>query len=219
MQNFNLTRTLLTIVFVWPSSIFSIVGICQDSTYLVPPGIHPIKVIPATERFVYPKFQSGVLHFSTGKKSDEFLLNYNTFAQEIQLLDSNGDTVALDNKISIVEFIQIQSDFYFWDMRLGYFLVLTKEEPLNLLKRIKWKSIDFSKGVSSYQKTYDYYFLIASPNRVVKAEKSALMKIFPNARQEINSHLSEINMDFNNESSLRELITFCNGLATSKGHK
>jgi hypothetical protein len=191
---------------------------CQDSTYLVRSGIHPTKVIPFNERYQYPKFQRGVLHFYAGEKSEEFLLNYYHFAQQIQLIDPNGDTVALDNKMSIVEFIQIQSDFYFKDLRQGYLLVLTKEEPLNLMKRIGWKSVYFPNGESSFQKVYEYFFL-APPNKAHKAEKSSLTKLFPDNRNEINKYVSERKFDFTSESDLRDIVSFCNGLAITNNQK
>ena len=194
-------------------------GICQDSAYLVQPGIHPVKVIPFTARFQYPKFEMGFLYFSTGEKSDEFLLNYNLFAQQIQLINANGDTVGVDNKASIVEFVQIQSDFYFRDLRQGYFLILTNEEPLKLLKRTIWNELVFPSGASSFQKKHDFFLLVPRPNRVYPADKSSLAKIFPNNKKAIKEYLSEHNIDFNSESDLKQIITFCNTLGMEEYHK
>lgn len=187
-------------------------GISQDSTYLVQQGVHPTKIIPIADRYQYPKFQSGTFYFYTGQKSEELLLNYNHFAQELQLLDSNGDTVAIDQKASIVEFIQIQSDFYFRDLREGYFLVITKEEPLNLLKRTKWISLTFPNGDTRFQKTYEYYFL-GPDKRAHKAERSSLTKLFPRSSREIQNYAKQIMVDFHNEFDLRRMVTFCNNLA------
>jgi hypothetical protein len=205
-----LRRKVLLLFLLW--FLFNN-GICQDSTYLVKPGIHPVKVIPLTERYQYPGFRIGFLYFSTGKKSDEFLLNYNLFAQQIQLIDSRGDTVALDNKLSIVEFIQIESDFYFRDLKEGYFLLLTNEEPLKLTKRTTWNEMVFPNGESTFQKIHEFFFLAPSPNRVLRAYKSSLTKIFPNNRQAIKEYLSQHNIDFTKESDLKQIIAYCNGLA------
>jgi len=194
-------------------------GVCQDSAYLVRPGIHPVKVIPFVARYQYPKFQTGFLYFSTGEKSDEFLLNYNLFAQQIQLINSDGDTVGVDNKASIVEFVQIQSDFYFRDLRQGYFLIVTNEEPLKLLKRTIWNELVFPSGESSFQKKHDFFLLVPRPNRVYPAGKSSLSRIFPNSRKVIKEYLAEHNIDFNSESDLKQIITFCNTLAMDEYHK
>ena len=194
-------------------------ALCQDSAYLVKPGIHPVKVIPFEARYQYPKFESGFLYFATGEKSDEFLLNYNLFAQEMQLIDSSGDTVGLDNKASIVEFVQIKSDFYFRDIRQGYFLILTNEGPLKLLKRTIWNEMVFHNGPSSFQKKHDFFLLVPRPNRVYSADKSSLFKIFPNDKKAIKDYLSEHNIDFNNESHLRQVLTFCNTLSMDEYHK
>ena len=194
-------------------------GICQDSSYLVKPGIHPIKVIPFTARFQYPQFQPGFLYFSTGQKSEEFLLNYNLFAQQIQLIDPSGDTVGLDNKASIVEFVQIKSDFYFRDLKQGYFLLLTIEGSLKLLKRTIWNELIFPNGASSFQKKHDFFFLVPRPNRVYPADKSSLSKIFPNNKKAIKDYLAEHSIDFASESDLRQIITFCNRLAIEEDHK
>ena len=194
-------------------------GICQDSAYLVQPGIHPVKVIPFTARYQYPKFESGFLYFSTGEKSDEFLLNYNLFAQQMQLIDLNGDTVGLDNKASIVEFIQIKSDFYFRDLKQGYFLMLTNEEPLKLLKRTIWNEMVFPSGPSSFQKKHEYFLLVPRPNRVYPADKSSFSKLFSSNKKAIKDYLAEHNIDFKSESGLKEIITFCNTLAIDEYHK
>jgi len=194
-------------------------GVCQDSAYLVKPGIHPIKIIPFEARYQYPKFESGFLYFSTGEKSDEFLLNYNLFAQQMQLINLNGDTVGMDTKASIVEFVQIKSDFYFRDFRQGYFLILTSEDPLKLLKRTIWNEMVFPNGPSSFQKKHEYFLLVPRPNRVYPADKSSLSKIFSNSKKEIKDYLSKHNIDFKSESDLKEIITFCNTLAIDQYHK
>ena len=194
-------------------------GICQDSTYHVDPGVHPTKVIPLSARYQYPQFQPGYLYFATGRKSDEFLINYNLFAQEMQLIDPKGDTLALDNKASIVEFIQIQSDFYFRDIKQGYLLLLTNESPLKLLKQTKWNNFIYPDGKSGYQKEYTFYFLVPRPNRVYKAERSSLSKVFPNIKNEIKDYVSEHATDFTNERDLRQLVTFCNTVAPDQNHK
>ena len=129
MRPYVVGKTVLSLFFL--CFLFTS-GISQDSVYYADEGVHPTKVIPITERYQYRKFEPGFLYFATGRKSEQFLLNYNTFAEEFQLIDSNGDTVALDNKVSIVEFIQIQSDFYFKDLKEGYLLLLTTEEPLKI---------------------------------------------------------------------------------------
>jgi hypothetical protein len=159
------------------------------------------------------------LHFSTGQKSDEFLLNYNLFAQQIQLIDPSGDTVGLDNKASIVEFVQIKSDFYFRDLKQGYFLLLTNEGSLKLLKRTIWNELIFPSGASSFQKKHDFFLLVARPNRVYPADKSSLSKIFPNNKKAIKDYLAEHSIDFTSESDLRQVITFCNTLSINEDHK
>ena len=209
-------KGVLSLFFLW--FLFTN-GLSQDSTYYVEAGVHPTKVIPLAARYQYPEFQPGFLYFTTGRKSDEFLLNYNLFAEQMQLIDSKGDTVALDNKASIVEFIQIHSDFYFRDFKQGYFLLLTNEGPLKLLKRTKWNNVIYPSGKSSYRKEYTFFFLAPRPNRVYKAERSALTKVFPNYKKEIKDYLSEHITDFTREAELKELVTFCNTLAFEEDHK
>ncbi len=194
-------------------------GVCQDSAYLVRPGIHPVKVIPFDARYQYPKFENGFLYFSTGEKSDELPLNYNLFAQQMQLINPNGDTVGLDSKASIVEFIQIKSDFYFRDLREGYFLILTNESPLKLLKRTIWNEMVFPSGPSSFQKKYEYFLLVPRPNRVYPADKASLSKLFSSNKKAIKDYLAEHNFDFKNESDLNQIIMFCNTFAVDDYHK
>src|SRR5688572_1794228 len=70
-------------------------GTCQDSTYLVEPGVHPAKVIPVSKQFRYPEFREGRVLLSTGKQSEPLLLNYSLLYDAVMLIGANSDTVWL----------------------------------------------------------------------------------------------------------------------------
>jgi hypothetical protein len=218
----------------------------QDSTYLVKAGQHPAGVIPDSARFLYPQFRKGVLFFPKGVRSEVMLLNYDLLYSTMQLINSEGDTLALDESANIAEFVRIESDLYFRDMKEGYFLILTKDLQVRLMVRIRLtifrreNVVNNGYGISTqesnssrsarrspdngtilqyenvyFRKDYDYY-LLGAKNKIYKANKSSINRLFPDNKQEINNYLSEGKCDFNSEHDLKQLITFCNGLSSTR---
>jgi hypothetical protein len=119
------------------SFIFSLTAFSQGSTYLVKAGEHPVKAIPDTAQFQYPEFRKGLLFLPMGEKSPVMLLNYNLLYATIQLINENGDTLALDENANIVEYVRIESDLYYRDSKEGYCLIISKDVPVKLVVRFR----------------------------------------------------------------------------------
>jgi hypothetical protein len=208
-------------------------GGCQDSTYLLDPGVHPAKVIPVSKQFQYPEFRKGRVLLSTGRHSEPLLLNYNLLYDAILLRETNGDTVWLDK--TLVQYVQIDADYYFSDLNQGYFRLVTMEGRLKLMimsrwiiigkysLNAQWQSFETEQRPSRVEDFYfpsqytrfariDSYFFKSPTNDVHKSEKQALTKMFPDNRKAINRYISDRNVDFTKESDLKELVAFCNSL-------
>lgn len=223
-------------------SAVGVTGYCQHNSYVVKAGTHPSKAIPTGEQFQYPDFRDGYLYFTTGKKSDSMLLNYNLLYDAIMIIEKTGDTVALSRESNIVEFVQIQSDFFFQDAGKRYFLLLTTEDPLKLMIRSRWNIVSretvsytdspgspveahaqgttvggfvFPNEDVTFQKWVDYYFL-GPQNKVYDVARSSLNKVFPDYKKSIKGYLSQNKINFTNESDLKMLTSFCNGLTSRK---
>ena len=215
-------------------------GTCQDSTYLVEPGIHPGKVIPVSKQFRYPEFREGRVLLSTGKQSEPLLLNYNLLYDAVLLKGANGDTVWLDK--TLVEYVQIENDYYFSDLNHGYFRLVTKEGPIKLMimsrwillskysLNSQWQAFETPQTPSRVEDFYfpsqytrfariEAYFFQGPTNKVYKSVKQSLIKIFPDNKKTINRYLADRKVDFTKESDLKEVVAFCNSLVVSKGHQ
>jgi hypothetical protein len=211
-------------------------GTCQDSTYLVEPGVHPANVIPVSKQFRYPEFREGRVLLSTGKQSEPLLLNYSLLYDAVVLIGANSDTVWLDK--TLVEYVQIETDYYFSDVNQGYFRLVTKEGLLKLMIMSRWILIAKSSLNSQWiafetpqtpSRVEDFYFtsqytkfakieayFFQGPTRkVYKSSKQSLIKIFPDNRKAINRYLSDRKIDFTKESDLKEVVTFCNSLTSA----
>ncbi|HMG90966.1 MAG TPA: hypothetical protein VK589_12960 [Chryseolinea sp.] len=195
--------------------IFSLTAYSQGSTYLIKAGKHPAKVLPDTVQFQYPDFQKGMLVLPMGEKSPVILLNYNLLYATIQLINENGDTLALDESANIVEYVRIESDLYFRDHKEGYCLIVSKEGPIKVVVRFKLNIVRlFLQNEDVYfRKDYDYFFL-AQKNKLFKPTKTSLHKLYPEHKKAIQIFISENNVNFGNESDLTTLISYCNSLTS-----
>ena len=215
-------------------------ALSYDSTYVVEPGVYPAKVIPLEKQYQYPQFLAGQIILSTGKKWDVDLLNYNLLYDAIQFINNKGDTVWLDN--TIVEYIQIDSDFYFSDLKERYFRLLSIEHPLKLMVKSKWlvarkyplqphwNSIEspqkpmraadfyFPMEYSVFVKV-QYFCFLGPENKLYKTEKHSLAKAFPEKKKVIRKYLKQHKINYSSESDLRELVTFCNALTSVQAYK
>ena len=222
--------------------IFSLTAYSQGSTYLVKAGEHPARVIPDTVQFQYPEFRKGLLFLPMGEKSPVMLLNYNLLYATIQLINENGDTLALDESANIVEYVRIESDLYFRDSKEGYCLILSKDGPVKLVVRFRLNIVrretvvNNGYGVSSggstssrsarrssdnglylqnedvyFRKDYAHFFL-APKNKIFKPTKTSLHKLYAEHKKAIQTFISENNVNFDNESDLAKIISYCNSL-------
>jgi hypothetical protein len=211
-------------------------------TYLVKAGEQPDKVIPSKDQYMYPEFLKGLLYFPQGKKSGVLLLDFNLLYSTVDFIDTNGDTLSIDEDANITEYVRIQSDLFFHDYKKGYFLMLTKREPVKLVVTKAWKIVRRDRvtnngyGIGTGGSTSDWssrrspdnmhtnpnqnvvyhketdYFLLAEKNKIYRATKSHLMKIFPDNKKKIQAYLEEHEVDFAKEEDLKPLIEFCDGL-------
>ncbi len=201
------------------------------------------KAIPPNERYRYPNFRQGDVHFQNGTKASA-RLNYNLLLEEMQFIDITKDTMALADE-HLIKQINIGDEDFYYDENSGFVEIMAEYSPVKLAIHQKFTTINAEKmgayeqssAVSSI-KTYKSYtsgsgqrqnlklkgdvvlaiestfYLVDQNNRVYKANKSALRKIFPEQKQAIQDYIKEEAIDFGDEEDLRKLLQYCNELAS-----
>jgi len=226
-------KKLILILF----GLITFLSFSQNSELiLVKAGEDPAKVIPRRLTLRYSEFKTGQLFFATGKPSAKLQLNYNSLFDEMMLIDKNGDTLFLGADQAFV-YVEIEKDQYYHDTQKGYFEILAGNDRLKLVSKtqfeIKRKELSGSNGYGSvsgsntaiiasrvnsnsviknenvsYQKTISY-FLMDEDKRSVKANKSSLIKFFPEHKDEIKDYLNKHRVNFDKENDLKQTINYC----------
>lgn len=110
-------------------------------TYTIKPGDYFLNVIPAEEIFRYPKFSPGTVFFKDGRTVGS-LLNYSSLAGTIQFINAR-DTLSLAEEQTIRQVV-IQKDTFLYSN--GFYRVLSRKDPLQLLERVYFKEFTQNQG-------------------------------------------------------------------------
>jgi hypothetical protein len=193
----------------------------------------PVQVIPRADQIRYPEFKEGMVYYINGK-SETRKLNYSILYGEMHYLDSEGDTLALDNE-QLVKRIEIGEDDYYSMHGLGYVEVLSANAPIQIarkqvIKVIVWGRI--SPKAYSYDNTYKgdvptlrqiyhqkteglmkmvrevSYVFIDQNQRFYPAKKSVLLKLFPGQKRKIDRFARTNKIDFKNPEDLQKIVEF-----------
>lgn len=198
-------------------------------------GNNIMDVLPMSEIFFYPNFTNGKVFLRDGSKSDA-KLNYNRLVDEMHFINSNGDTLALDNEKDI-KYVVINTDTFYYDA--GYIRVLSQGNPVKLAVKQIWvitdtrqigayNSTNNSVGMLSYTsvddgggRLYDLtvnedviltkverYYLGNNYYNFVIADKRNLLTLVPKEQRRISSYIKEQKTNFNNRNDLDKLIQF-----------
>lgn len=190
--------------------------------------------IPAADLYQYSQFVKGKAFFRNGTSADA-KLNYNRFLDEMQFINTTGDTLTLDNEETI-RLITAENDSFYYDK--GYMRLLDGSKPvklavkqgLKILDKQKTSAYDGSSSVSSIRNvnTYNdegrvnkigvaenivlvnenYYYLGDQYNHFVLANKKNLLELLPKHEHAIRKYLKENQVEFQKKDDLEKLIQF-----------
>jgi hypothetical protein len=170
--------------------------------------------------------------FATGFSPEGTVpMNYNLYFGQVDFINEQGDTLQIKPSQEIT-IISIGHDRYFYDESVGYLKLLQQGQlsfgryTLYALEKMEYVSgsnntnewrVDRRGAMSSsdryYKKKATYYFIDPN-NKVRKPTRHNLRKIFPSKRLVIRNYVNKHAVNFQNESDLRALVTFCNQLMT-----
>ncbi len=197
--------------------------------------------IPIADRYRYPQFMIGNVVYRNGV-SGAGKLNYNRLLGEMQFIDVKGDTMALADEQNIAH-VTIGSDRFYVNPGKGCLEVIADHKSVKLAKQVVIKSMRTEKkvaygqssGASSVATVQPYssnssvhrigstgdqvvkeevsYFVVDQNDRYYLLNKSAIFKVFPKHKKEIEAYLNEQSVEFTEEADLKKLIQFCSELS------
>lgn len=196
----------------------------------LPAHTHVAKVSWRDSIYRFPDFQFGRITWATGfAPVDTFRLNYNLYFAQLDLINAKGDTVQVKPSREL-KLVQIGGNIFYHDDRRGYIEVLYQAPislgVLTILSTVKmvYASGSFegtssgmdTRGIPSvydrYYKRATTYFFIDGNNKLHKAIRPSVLKLYANHKKAINAYLDENKIDFTRERDLFQLLNFCNRL-------
>ena len=93
----------------------------STETITVKTGTSISESVPVADLYQYSQFVNGMVYFRNGTRSGA-KLNYNRFLDEMQFLNTNGDTLTLDNEETIK-------------------LIVAKNDSSTMITDISWSSV------------------------------------------------------------------------------
>jgi len=224
-------KSLALFVVLLAYSIFSLAQ--SKKIFKINPGEKVYATIPKADIYSYPQFIIGTVQFRANTVGSA-LMNYNSLLGEMEFINDKGDTLTLDDPITI-NYITIAEDTFFYDK--GYVRQLMHAGPINLAIK---KLISFSNrqklggfgevaasGVDSYNSLtsptnlkemvareilsfteYKTYYFGDKFNHFVAASKKSLINLLPNKQVELEAYLKEHPVNFTKEEDLLLLMNF-----------
>ena len=206
-------------------------------TVTVKAGMRVVDCFPFAERYRYPEFVIGRIHFKSGVYS-ETKLNYDFLNGEMEYL-KNKDTLAIVNKKDI-RFVVVAQDTFYYEK--GYYLELISggtvkvvmKEYIKLKETQKQDSYGTSSSGSSttsygslpvggnfymltanedmvFQKTREYY-LSDQSGRFVSYTKKNVIQLFPQHEDKIKAYLKSNKVKFDNRDDLIRLADYLSAI-------
>lgn len=209
--------------------------------FRVKSGEEAEKNIPATYKYRFETFRNGSVSFYNGRSATA-RLNYNLLLGEMQFIDLTGDTLSLADEQTIQSIKIEEDTFYYdpkygyLEVVAQYPAVkLTLQQSFSTVSKEKKGAYEQSTGASSIKNYNSYasgtsrlqkldpdgdvliarevaYFLVDRNNRVSRANKSNVLKVFAKQKKAIGTYLDEKDTDFDKEEDIRQLLQFCSEL-------
>jgi hypothetical protein len=188
------------------------------------------------QAYYYENFQDGKVVFLSGVVNPGNL-NYNMLSGEIEFINSKKDTLELAN-MHTVALVTISTDSFYYDRKGKVLLKLLADYNKTKLLVSEKFELSNIKSVGAYgletnsqapnstrdlqfDKTQQklkqnetmiftskpaYYF--SNYNRFLPANKSNVLKLFPNHETAVRDYISKNDTNFKNEEDLKKLLQF-----------
>ena len=174
--------------------------------------------------YLLPQFQRGTIIYQTGFRLNQTLdLNYNIYHERMEFLGEDGDTLGIkaDKQIKLIE---VGSHLFYHDYKTGFYEILSAasvslamQTKLILVKaegncegeiwslELRGAQMDCDR----FYVKYTSYFFIDLKDKILKANKPSVLKLFPENKSDIQAYLIENPVDFTKHEDVTRLTTYC----------
>jgi len=175
----------------------------------------------------FPAFLESRLVFATGFSPEQTVrLNYNMYSAQMDMLNSNGDTLQVE-PLKTMKSLLLDNNVFYYDPEKGYLevilpgkLKLASHTFLMLMKvdegraffsqeDYRGKALDFD---TYYQKVSTYFF-IDDADQIRIASRANILKMLPAHKKSVSEYIRKESIDFARKHDLIKLIKHCNYLA------
>ena len=193
-------------------------------------------LLPVDERYRFDHFQRGKVFFNDGNTVNA-TLNYNFLNQEVEFINTTGDTLSIAQK-NAVNRIRIGQQLLYHYPTVGYLEVCYGLPTLKLVvKRIIQPVRNRKSKVIPHRLNSDdnslnpmsalgnnessltllaeqNYFFIDKNKRLYPARRSSLYRIFPQHRTIIKAYLKKYRINLEQEEDIIKVLQFCSQTAS-----
>lgn len=184
--------------------------------------------------YLLPQFQQGTIIYQTGFKLDQTLnLNYNIYHERMEFISEDGDTLGIkaDQHIKLIE---IGSRLFYHNYKTGFYEILSTAsvslamQPKFILVKAEgscegavW-SLELRGAKMDCERFYvkqQSYFFIDVKDKILKASKTSVLKLFAENKSDIQAYLIENPVDFTNHEDVTRVTNYCYQLNESASTK
>lgn len=197
--------------------------------------VHAGETLPEVSYYLFPAFRHAKVKLKQGGELVS-QMNFNMLICQMQFIDAHGDTLNIA-KPADIDSIAFDSSTFFYNK--GYYEIVATSNTVKLavLRKVSYEAVKIGAlgirnssgaGVQDYASFLSQsterkltlnediditretsYFLIANDGELVKASKTAFLKLFPNKADAVKNYIKKDKPNFNRQDDLKKLLGFC----------
>ena len=199
----------------------------SPDVFFLPAHTHLSEVSWRDSIYMFPSFQYGRVTFATGfSPEDKVLMNYDLYLLQMDMITKENDTTQI-KRTKELKLISIDDHLFLHDYNLGYFeIVLQLPVSLGVLNIMNTEHMEFVSGnversdygddirgrpsvYDRYYRKVKLYYFIGKDNKVYKATRASIIKLFLKNKDGIDVYIRENGIDLEDKNDLVKLLLFC----------
>lgn len=206
-----------------------------QKNYIVKAGEAPDEVIPGEVKYIFPAFKEGTVFLRSGAFVKQ-QFNYNHLLDEMQFLNTAGDTLAIADP-GLIKYVSIDSLVFYYNkgylrqiVQIRSYKLAVKQQMIQIPDKVStaYGGSSGSSAITTYSSIYSSdkvhrlkvdrdvlfqtitnWYIGDQYNHFEKADKKGFYTIFSSKRDAIRKYIAKNNTDFNKEAALEQLLRFC----------
>jgi len=200
-------------------------------------------ILPLKSTYQFPAFMPGIVYLRGGEAT-QLLLNYNVARDEMHCIQPAGDTVIVDEPTAI-SFVKINNNRFFYDRdrwvqeigtKGGITLAYKQNIKIQVMTSLPYSTkpslpvqqnasdsyfigdgqkVALDEGMVGILRTTTYYFFGDKYGTFFPANKTHLLRLFPQHESVLRAFIKSHHTNFNTVEGLLEVMSFCETLHKS----